>query len=174
MHRIRLALFASLAFTLAGSLAAGQQPTVTYEKDAAGVTYQVTRQPVAAPAQSYQQQVMVPVTEYRLVSRLDGWWNPFSEPTWRHTWEPVTRWEARTATIQAPTAAATSAVASMGNLPAGGVALPARQPRAFPAPQQQVAARASLAPGSGGQQLETDPSRVGAAVRADAADRYRR
>ncbi|QDU88372.1 hypothetical protein Pla175_17470 [Pirellulimonas nuda] len=182
MHRSRFRLAASLACPLAAALAVAQQPTVTYEKDSAGVTYQVTRRPVAVQpqAQAYQQQVMVPVTEYRLVSRHENWWNPFAEPTWEHQWEPVTRWEARTATIQAPARPASThpaAVATTGSLPSGGIALPSRAPRPFtpaPQPQQQLAARTSLAPVAGGQQVKAVPPRANTALRADTDDRYRR
>jgi len=52
--------------------------------------------------QAFQQTYAVPVTEYRMVSRYRGWWNPFSPPYWTHTMEPVTRWEHRTATVQLP------------------------------------------------------------------------
>jgi hypothetical protein len=45
-----------------------------------------------------------PVTEYRMVSRMHGMWNPFAQPYWTHNVEPVTRWEMRPGTVQIPTA----------------------------------------------------------------------
>lgn len=100
------------------------QETVTYEQGAGGVTYKVTRrvtqqltpvtemqqqeQTVYTPQystqmQTYQQNVVTPVTEYRWVSRMRGRWNPFIQPYWDQQLEPFTRWESRQQTIQTPT-----------------------------------------------------------------------
>jgi hypothetical protein len=68
-----------------------QQSTQTY------LTQQVTTQTI-----QQQQQYSVPVTQYQLVSRLHGRWNPFITPYWTHEYEPVTTWQQQTATVQIP------------------------------------------------------------------------
>ena len=50
----------------------------------------------------HQQLYTVPVTQYQLVSRLHGRWNPFITPYWTHHYEPVTTWQQQTATVQIP------------------------------------------------------------------------
>lgn len=54
--------------------------------------------------ENYQQQqvVSVPVTQYQLVSRIHGRWNPFVTPYWTHHYEPVTTWQQQVATVQVP------------------------------------------------------------------------
>lgn len=52
--------------------------------------------------QTIQQTYAVPVTEYRMVSRLRGWWNPFTSPYWTHEMRPVTRWSYQSAAVQIP------------------------------------------------------------------------
>lgn len=52
--------------------------------------------------QSYQQTYAVPVTEYRWVQRLRGWWNPLTPAYYSHHLEPVTRWNYQSATVQVP------------------------------------------------------------------------
>src|SRR5207253_4746599 len=71
--------------------------------------YQSREQKVYSPQvtteyQSYQQTYYTPVTEYQIVPRLRNWWNPFGEAYWSHEYVPVTRWEARPATVQVPVA----------------------------------------------------------------------
>jgi hypothetical protein len=71
--------------------------------------YQTREQKIYTPQvttdyQTYQQMYVAPVTEYRWVSRMHGWWNPFGQPYWTHNLEPFTRWEARPGTVQIPTA----------------------------------------------------------------------
>jgi hypothetical protein len=118
---LSLAYWAGLCI---GSVAQAQQ-TVEYETDANGVRYQVTRQftqrsiptteyqtreqkvfrpQVTTDYQTYQQMYATPVTEYRMVSRMHGWWNPFAQPYWTHNLEPITRWETRPGTVQVPVA----------------------------------------------------------------------
>ena len=101
------------------------QVSTRYETSPEGVQYQVTtrvtqrtiptteyqqreqkvyRPQVTTDYQTYQQMYMTPVTEYRMVSRMHGWWNPFAQPYWTHNVEPVTRWEARPVTVQVPVA----------------------------------------------------------------------
>jgi hypothetical protein len=70
--------------------------------------YQTREQKVYTPQvttdyQTYQQMYATPVTEYRWVSRMRGWWNPFGQPYWTHNLEPFTRWETRPGTVQIPT-----------------------------------------------------------------------
>ncbi len=113
-----------LAATAIGAAANGQA-TTTYEDGPDGVKYRVTRQvvqrsiptteyqarqqkvyrpQVTTEYQSYQQTYLTPVTEYRIVPRLRNWWNPFGGAYWTNDMEPVTRWEARPATVQIPVA----------------------------------------------------------------------
>lgn len=114
-----------LATLVCGLSARAQSANTEYVTDPDGTKYQVTRrvtprsiattelktqeQKVLRPQvttdyQTYQQMYMTPVTEYRMVSRMHGWWNPFAQPYWTHNVEPVTRWEARPGTVQIPTA----------------------------------------------------------------------
>jgi hypothetical protein len=113
-----------LAATAIGTAANGQA-TTTYEDGPDGVKYRVTRQvvqrsiptteyqareqkvyrpQVTTEYQSYQQTYLTPVTEYRVVPHLRNWWNPFGGAYWTNDMEPVTRWEARPATVQIPVA----------------------------------------------------------------------
>jgi hypothetical protein len=94
--------------------------TTAYE-DVDGIRYQVTRRTMQVPITQttpqqqtvyrqqvttqtiqQQQQYTVPVTQYQLVSRLHGRWNPFVTPYWTHHYEPVTTWQQQTATVQIP------------------------------------------------------------------------
>jgi hypothetical protein len=108
-------------------LAAVSQPAlgdeVTYENGADGIRYQVTRRTIQRqipvteyqPQQqtTYQQQVVtqnvqhqqvysVPVTQYQVVSRLHGRWNPFVTPYWTHHYAPVTTYQTQVGTVQIP------------------------------------------------------------------------
>ena len=117
----------TLAWLAAGSIgaAAHGQATTTYEDGPDGVKYQVTRQivqrsipsteiqtrqqqvyrpQVTTEYQSYQQTYLTPVTQYQYVPHLRNWWNPFTGAYWTHDLQPVTRWEARPATVQIPVA----------------------------------------------------------------------
>jgi hypothetical protein len=103
---------------------ARSQTTTTYE-DIDGVKWQVTHQvvqrsiptteyqarqqkvyhpQVTTEYQSYQQTYLTPVTQYQVVPHLRNWWNPFGEAYWTNDVMPVTRWEARPATVQVPVA----------------------------------------------------------------------
>jgi hypothetical protein len=75
-------------------------PTTEYQQR----EQKVYRPQVTTDYQTYQQMYVAPVTEYRWVSRMRGWWNPFGQPYWTHNLEPFTRWEARPGTVQIPTA----------------------------------------------------------------------
>ena len=106
-----------------GSLPNGLHAQVTYEDGQDGVRYQVTRrqtqrqvpvtvmqdkqqtvyrQQVTTHNQSHQQLYCTPVTQYRMVSRLNGRWNPFVTPYWTHQLKPVTHWQQQVATVQVP------------------------------------------------------------------------
>ena len=111
------------ALTLAAVFAAsasGQSPTYV---DEGGIRYQVTkqtfarqipvpetreqqqtiyRQQVTTETVQHQQMYTVPVTQYQVVSRLNGRWNPFVTPYWTHHYEPVTVWQQQIATVQIP------------------------------------------------------------------------
>lgn len=116
--------FTSVALLLAvvGSAIRVNAQTTTYE-DIGGVRYQVTRQvvprqipvvkseerqvttykqQVATENVQYQQVYNVPMTQYQIVPRLHGRWNPFVTPYWTYEYEPVTIWQQQVATIQIP------------------------------------------------------------------------
>jgi hypothetical protein len=101
------------------------QVQTTYEDGPDGVKYRVTRQvvqktiptteyqpreqkvyrpQVTTEYQSYQQTYLTPVTQYQYVPHLRNWWNPITGAYWTHDLQPVTRWEARPATVQVPVA----------------------------------------------------------------------
>jgi hypothetical protein len=101
------------------------QSTVTYEDGADGMRYRVTHQvvqrsvptteiqtreqkvyqpQVTTEYQSYQQTYLTPVTQYQWEPHLRNWWSPFGDAYWTHELRPVTRWEARPATVQIPVA----------------------------------------------------------------------
>jgi hypothetical protein len=75
-------------------------PTTEYKP----TEQKVYRPQVTTDYQTYQQMYLTPVTEYRWVSRMHGWWNPFAQPYWSHNLEPFTRWESRPGTVQVPVA----------------------------------------------------------------------
>jgi hypothetical protein len=113
---------AAALFTLATLAAQTVTAQVTYE-DVNGIRFQVTRQvvPRSVPVTktqeqtqtTYRQQVTtenvqhqqvysVPVTQYQVVSRLNGRWNPFVTPYWTHHYQPVTTWQTQVGTVQIP------------------------------------------------------------------------
>src|SRR3954447_16512520 len=117
----------TLTWLLAAALAAAVhgQTTTTYEDGPDGVKWQVTRQvvqrsiptteyqarqqkiyrpQVTTEYQSYPQTYLTPVTQYQVVPHLRNWWNPLGEAYWTNDVVPVTRWEARPATVQVPVA----------------------------------------------------------------------
>jgi hypothetical protein len=115
--RLSLAALACAA-VLAGRSSLADTTTV---EDSGGVRWQVTRRNVQVPVTSttsqqqtqyrqqlttqtlqHQQVYTVPVTQYQLVSRLHGRWNPFVTPYWTHHYEPVTTWQQQTANVQIP------------------------------------------------------------------------
>jgi hypothetical protein len=51
---------------------------------------------------NHQQVYSVPTTQYHLVSRLRGRWNPFVTPYWTHDMRPVTTWTQQVANVQIP------------------------------------------------------------------------
>jgi hypothetical protein len=51
---------------------------------------------------NHQQLYSVPSTQYHLVSRLRGRWNPFVTPYWTHDMRPVTTWTQQVANVQIP------------------------------------------------------------------------
>jgi hypothetical protein len=86
----------------------GQQYQVTTRmvqvpvQQVANQTQTFLKQQVTTQTIQQQQQYSVPVTQYQLVSRLHGRWNPFITPYWTHNYEPVTTWQQQTATVQIP------------------------------------------------------------------------
>lgn len=109
-----------LVFAVLSQTAAAQN--VSYEvRD--GVRYQVTSRTVQRTVPvtemqdrhqtSYTQQITtsnvthqqlycVPTTQYKMVSRLHGRWNPFVTPYWTHDMKPVTTWSQQVANVQIP------------------------------------------------------------------------
>ena len=81
----------------------------TWQQSLPTTEYQTREERVYSPQQttdyqSFNQLYAVPVTEYRWVSRMRGWWNPFSRPYWTHHLEPFSRTDYRSATVQMPIA----------------------------------------------------------------------
>jgi hypothetical protein len=110
------ALACAASFSVSVAQAQTQAPDI---RTIDGQQYHVTKQMVQVPVQQQstqtvltqqvstqtiqqQQQYSVPVTQYQLVSRLHGRWNPFITPYWTHEYEPVTTWQQQTATVQIP------------------------------------------------------------------------
>jgi hypothetical protein len=111
-----------LAVATIGEFAHGQ---TTYEDGPDGVRYRVTRsvvqrsiptteyqtreQKVYRPQvtteyQAYQQTYLTPVTQYQWEPHLRNPLGLLGTPYWTHELRPVTRWEARPATVQVPVA----------------------------------------------------------------------
>ncbi|RIK80783.1 MAG: hypothetical protein DCC67_08935 [Planctomycetota bacterium] len=72
---------------------------VTKTEDRQITTY---RQQVTTENVPHQQVYRVPVTQYQVVPRLHGRWNPFIEPYWTYEYQPVTVWQEQVATVQIP------------------------------------------------------------------------
>jgi hypothetical protein len=62
----------------------------------------VYTQQVTTDNVNHQQLYCVPSTQYHLVSRLRGRWNPFVTPYWTHDMRPVTTWTQQVANVQIP------------------------------------------------------------------------
>jgi hypothetical protein len=111
-----------LAVATVGELAQAQ---TTYEDGPDGVRYRVTRNvvqrsipqteyqtreqkiyhpQVTTEYQSYQQTYLTPVTQYQWEPHLRHPLGLLGTPHWTHELRPVTRWEARPATVQVPVA----------------------------------------------------------------------
>lgn len=120
----RIATFAAvaaLALAVCPHPAAAQE--VTYETGPNGEQIRVTRtvvnrtvpvtenlsqtqttyrQQVTTENQQFQQVYNVPVTQYQVVSRLHGRWNPFVTPYYTYEYEPVTTYQQQVATVTMP------------------------------------------------------------------------
>jgi hypothetical protein len=115
---------ACLASATIGASARAQS-TVTYEDRSDGMRYRVTRQvvqrsvptteiqtqqqkvyhpQVTTEYQAYQQTYLTPVTQYQWEPHLRHPLGILGTPYWTHELRPVTRWEARPATVQVPIA----------------------------------------------------------------------
>lgn len=188
---------------------ANGQATTTYEDGPDGVKYQVTRQvvqrsipsteyqtreqkvyrpQVTTEYQSYPQTYLTPVTQYQYVPHLRNWWNPFGQAYWSNDLQPVTRWEARAATVQVPVAKTNWVeetrttqvpVTTYRNAPQEYVV---RTPVSVAptgsslAPSPPTATAVASRPASvGGQQYQQDPPRTASPwATAPTADPYRR
>src|SRR4051812_9858768 len=114
--------FSCLATATIGGIAQAQ---TTYEDGPDGVRYRVTRSvvqrsiptteiqtreqkvyhpQVTTEYQSYQQTYLTPVTQYQWEPHLQHPLGILGTPYWTHELRPVTRWEARPATVQVPVA----------------------------------------------------------------------
>jgi hypothetical protein len=115
---------ACVASATIGATAQGQS-SVTYEDGADGMRYRVTHQvvqrsvptteiqtreqkvyqpQVTTEYQAYQQTYLTPVTQYQWEPHLRNPLGLLGTPYWTHELRPVTRWEARPATVQVPVA----------------------------------------------------------------------
>ena len=118
MSRRLVTIIAALVTLAAEGTAIAQ---VTYENRPDGFRYQVVttprqiavtetrqqqitsyRQQVTTETVQHQQLYTVPVTQYQVVSRLNGRWNPFVTPYWTHHYEPVTTYQQQVATVNIP------------------------------------------------------------------------
>jgi hypothetical protein len=193
---------------------------VKYEDGPDGIRYQVTRRtiqrqvPISATQEqqqtTYRQQVTtenvqhqqiynVPVTQYQIVSRLNGRWNPFIQPYWTHHYQPVTTWQQQVGTVQIPVsrvawAPETRTVqvpvtqyrtaneevvtrVAVGAVPNSNTALAARPltsgPSATISPLQNGAASTSIASRPmGGEALTSDPPRQATGWQTPPTSRY--
>jgi hypothetical protein len=210
-RRWTLAAFASLVAS------ASAHAEVTYE-DIGGIRYQVTRQsvPRQVPVTEYQNQQQtvyaqqvtvdniqhqqlytVPVTQYQLVTRMHGRFNPFITPYYTHHYVPVTTWTQQAATVSIPVSRVTWAPQTrtvqvpvttyrtaqaevMNRVPIGATptALAAQPLPSSTTPSATLAARPSAPAAStpyvaGGVSMQNDPPREGTGWRAPADSRYR-
>lgn len=80
-----------------------EQPVTTWQRKLVDRTV-VTPQTVVEN-QQVPQTYYVAKTEYVLQTKLKGWWNPFTQPTYAYEYVPVTRWVPQTqmVTRQVPT-----------------------------------------------------------------------
>ncbi|MCC6492604.1 MAG: hypothetical protein IT424_06250 [Pirellulales bacterium] len=127
MNATRWPIAAALALATIAAAARAEAQSTQYV-DENGIRYQVTRsvvprsiavtktedrqvttyrQQVTTENVPYQQVYNVPVTQYQVVSRLHGRWNPFVTPYWTYEYEPVTVWQQQVATVQIPVARST-------------------------------------------------------------------
>lgn len=119
----RLAFFTPVLFCVASTGLCVAQEAVREEVGADGRRYRVTtrtihrqvpvtelqsqqqttyRQQLTTQNLTSQQMYCVPVTQYRMVSKLRGRWNPLITPYWTHEMRPVTTWQQQLATVQVP------------------------------------------------------------------------
>lgn len=197
-----------LALGTVSQLTLGQD--VTYE-ERDGVRYQVTRriaqrqvpvtvmqdrqqtvytQQVTTNHVNHQQLYCVPVTQYQLVSRMRGRWNPFVTPYWTHNMQPVTTWHQQVANVQIPV----SRVAWVPQTTTTQVPVTAYRtaeeeivtrvamdkPRSLASAQPlsssrpvTIAARSSTSTPLGGVALENDPPRQATGWQSPPSSRYR-
>ena len=76
-----------------------KQVPVTEMREQQQTTY---RQQLTTQNLTHQQLYCVPVTQYKMVSRLRGRWNPLVTPYWTHEMRPVTTWHQQVGTVQIP------------------------------------------------------------------------
>lgn len=133
-----------------------------------------------------QQLYTVPTTQYHLVSRLRGRWNPFVTPYWTHNLQPVTTWHQQVANVQVPVSrvdwvpqtttyqvpVTTYRTAEVEETTKVALSEPRTFANAQPlAPTATIALRPSTA--IGGVALENDPPRQATGWESPPGSRYR-
>jgi hypothetical protein len=204
-----------LSTMAAAALFAAAAPAMSHAQatieDVGGIRYQVTREtvPQSVPVTEmreqtqtiYRQQVTtdtvqhqqvysVPVTQYQVVSRLHGRWNPFIQPYWTHHYEPVTSYQTQVATVNVPvnrvawapetrtvqtpvTTYRTANAEIVRRTPIGAAPTAiAAKPLGSSQPSATLAARPSEPTPIGGQSMTSDPPRQATGWQAPAATRY--
>ncbi|QDS99629.1 hypothetical protein [Adhaeretor mobilis] len=76
-----------------------RQVPVTEMRDQTQTTY---KQQITTDNYQSQQLYSVPVTQYQMVSKLKGRWNPLVTPYWTHEMRPVTTWQQQVGTVSVP------------------------------------------------------------------------
>jgi hypothetical protein len=204
--------------TLAAALLVAASPAafgqVQYS-DEGGVRYQITHEsvPYQVPVtemrdqqqtvytqqmtvDNYQQQQLytVPLTQYQLVSRMHGRFNPFVSPYYTYHYVPVTTWTQQVGTVNVPVSRVSWAPQTrtvqvpvttyrtaqsdvtrkvpIGATPSG-TALAAQPLPASSSPTATLAARPATPYVAGGVSMQNDPPREATGWRAPTDSRYR-
>lgn len=206
MKRRSLVVGCAWLAVLVGDVRLNAQESTTIENAPDGMTYRITsrvvqrsipvteyqtreqksyRPQVTTDYQSYPQTYIAPVTEYQWVGRMRGRWNPLVQPYWSHELVPVTRWEARTSSVQVPVARTdwieetrttqvpVTTYRTVSEEHRSRVALGATPASSGIVAGSSSAASVALRP-IGGQQMQSDPPRDGNPWGGGASSTYRR
>lgn len=139
----------------------------------------IYRQQITTETVQHQQVYSVPVTQYQVVSRLHGRWNPLIEPYWTHHYEPVTTYQQQVATVSVPVnrvawapetrtvqtpvtryVAANAEIVRRTPIGAAPTALAAKPLNGSSQPTATLAARPSDSTPIGGTSMTSDPPRT--------------